>query len=216
MPATNSQRPAWRCVNCSFDNRAELRVCEICRTRRQLRTARQPPPPCVAPLGVCLKRLFMSLVFGGVTFVAFLGLSTSPMDMILISLLVCVASFCVMCIFPGRRAQERQPGLADNLLLNGGAQQRWTSRSSGTGARTEMVQRLPTHEVSLTDVQTALPEYRRCAICIEDFAVGESQRTLPCFHRFHAACIDEWLQRSDLCPICKLGIDAEPCVGSLV
>eukprot|EP00927_Polykrikos_kofoidii_P053311 TRINITY_DN4765_c0_g1_i1.p1 TRINITY_DN4765_c0_g1~~TRINITY_DN4765_c0_g1_i1.p1 ORF type:complete len:217 (-),score=23.03 TRINITY_DN4765_c0_g1_i1:66-716(-) len=216
MATTTSPSPSWLCVLCSSRNRAELRVCELCRTSRHLRIGRQPPPPCVASLGVCLKRLFVSLLFGGVTFVAFLGLSNSLLIIVLISILVFLASFCIMCIFSGRRAQERQPVLTDSFLLDRRERQRWISRSTGTSARNERVQRLPTHQLSSTDVQTALPEYRRCAICIEDFAAGETQRTLPCFHRFHVACIDEWLQQSELCPICKLGIDAEPCVGSLV
>jgi len=42
-----------------------------------------------------------------------------------------------------------------------------------------------------------------CAICLEDFAGSTSVKVLPCRHGFHVPCIDEWLARSDLCPICK-------------
>jgi len=44
---------------------------------------------------------------------------------------------------------------------------------------------------------------KQCSICIEDFKSGEQLRTLPCLHRFHAACIDPWLAQSRTCPICK-------------
>lgn len=51
---------------------------------------------------------------------------------------------------------------------------------------------------------TDVPEEQcKCMICVEPFKRGESLRTLPCLHRYHRKCIDEWLRRSHLCPICK-------------
>jgi len=43
----------------------------------------------------------------------------------------------------------------------------------------------------------------KCMVCLENFAVGDELRILPCMHRFHKACVDEWLSRSSECPICK-------------
>jgi len=44
-----------------------------------------------------------------------------------------------------------------------------------------------------------------CAICIDDFAPGQSfVRELPCGHIFHTDCVDTFLtQNSSLCPLCK-------------
>lgn len=44
---------------------------------------------------------------------------------------------------------------------------------------------------------------QQCLICYEQFQEGEQLRVLPCFHRFHTACAERWLQQSRTCPICK-------------
>ena len=42
-----------------------------------------------------------------------------------------------------------------------------------------------------------------CSICIGEFEEGEGLRQLKCSHFFHAECIDEWLGKTDACPLCK-------------
>lgn len=43
----------------------------------------------------------------------------------------------------------------------------------------------------------------QCSICLCDFEDGDSLKTLPCLHRYHAACVDQWLQINEKCPICQ-------------
>ncbi|CAN6289893.1 unnamed protein product [Urochloa humidicola] len=42
-----------------------------------------------------------------------------------------------------------------------------------------------------------------CSVCLEQVAVGDLLRSLPCLHQFHANCIDPWLRQQGTCPICK-------------
>ena len=46
-----------------------------------------------------------------------------------------------------------------------------------------------------------------CSVCLQDFAGGETVRTLPCLHHFHPGCVDPWLRQRGrnlaACPVCK-------------
>lgn len=49
-----------------------------------------------------------------------------------------------------------------------------------------------------------------CAICLDDYGVGDQLRCLPCGHAFHAKCIAKWLiERSATCPLCNLDLYEE-------
>ncbi|KAM5572067.1 E3 ubiquitin-protein ligase ATL23 [Rosa sericea] len=43
-----------------------------------------------------------------------------------------------------------------------------------------------------------------CAVCLENIKTGEKCRLLPnCGHSFHAQCIDSWLLKTPVCPVCR-------------
>jgi len=41
-----------------------------------------------------------------------------------------------------------------------------------------------------------------CSICCEEISTAESE-TLSCGHRFHKRCIQQWVNNSDTCPLCR-------------
>uniref|UniRef100_A0A7N0TGZ1 RING-type domain-containing protein n=1 Tax=Kalanchoe fedtschenkoi TaxID=63787 RepID=A0A7N0TGZ1_KALFE len=46
-----------------------------------------------------------------------------------------------------------------------------------------------------------------CVICLERFRDGARYRILPgCGHAFHSNCIDAWLVKAAVCPICRASV----------
>mmetsp|Transcript_42646 Transcript_42646/g.103147 ORF Transcript_42646/g.103147 Transcript_42646/m.103147 type:complete len:413 (-) Transcript_42646:30-1268(-) len=63
------------------------------------------------------------------------------------------------------------------------------------------------------DLSDRLSSWRRpsakdeCCICLECYAVGETicaPITTECNHVFHEGCINEWLKKNDMCPLCRV------------
>ncbi|XP_047080987.1 receptor homology region, transmembrane domain- and RING domain-containing protein 1-like [Lolium rigidum] len=81
------------------------------------------------------------------------------------------------------------------------------------GMSSQLVKAMPS--LIFTKVQEDNCTSSMCAICLEDYSVGENLRVLPCRHKFHAACVDMWLTSwRSFCPVCKrdagAGISAPP------
>ena len=42
-----------------------------------------------------------------------------------------------------------------------------------------------------------------CSVCFDEIPAGTEAIRLPCSHHFHGDCIDQWLETSKLCPVCR-------------
>lgn len=42
-----------------------------------------------------------------------------------------------------------------------------------------------------------------CTICLRTYKDRQRITILPCCHKFHSACINQWFKRSNRCPLCK-------------
>lgn len=45
-------------------------------------------------------------------------------------------------------------------------------------------------------------EGEECPICLDNLN-SKNTKTLPCNHKFHKLCLDTWLKRKNICPLCR-------------
>lgn len=75
--------------------------------------------------------------------------------------------------------------------------------SASTSAGSERGSSFASGASGASDTSVSFAGTPGCAICLEAFGEGDQQRTLPCFHIFHARCVDNWLSTSSFCPTCR-------------
>ena len=46
-------------------------------------------------------------------------------------------------------------------------------------------------------------EEKKCAICLENYSIGNKIIYLPCCHYFHSSCIKDWIRIKNKCPYCN-------------
>ncbi|KAF7671625.1 E3 ubiquitin-protein ligase [Astathelohania contejeani] len=66
--------------------------------------------------------------------------------------------------------------------------------------------KLPVVEYTTTSEDIPVQD-ANCSICLSDYTPQEKIKLLPCQHHFHQACIDEWFNVDDICPLCKKPIN---------
>ena len=107
----------------------------------------------------------------------------------------------------GTRAQIRMisRGLMRLLAEFIEEQQLHQNRNQRNGLTEEQINALPL-EKFVPPIIVGPEEAETCSICIDEFKGEQDLRRLPCNHRFHQNCIDEWLKISSCCPNCKADI----------
>lgn len=78
------------------------------------------------------------------------------------------------------------------------------------GAPMELINKLPL--IRFTPGMSQDEPESACAVCLSEFELYHLLRYLPCGHKFHKHCIDKWLRRNKVCPLCLRDIEL-PCVG---
>jgi E3 ubiquitin-protein ligase RNF38/44 len=59
------------------------------------------------------------------------------------------------------------------------------------------------NQVNYRPTENLSEENKKCIICMTEYEPNEALKLLPCTHRFHAQCIEQWLKDHSKCPICK-------------
>jgi len=74
---------------------------------------------------------------------------------------------------------------------------------SKRAASQQQIQSIP---VTTVRSKESVQESGNCTVCLNEFEAGEQQKILPCCHKYHAECIDQWLRVNNTCPVCKKSI----------
>lgn len=45
-----------------------------------------------------------------------------------------------------------------------------------------------------------------CAICLDNYNIGDKISILSCDHYYHTECLNEWLKKKEECPLCRIEI----------
>ncbi|KAL5557519.1 hypothetical protein UlMin_039755 [Ulmus minor] len=68
----------------------------------------------------------------------------------------------------------------------------------------DSVEKIPKITITSNNNVDETGEKVSCSVCLQDFQLGETVRSLPhCHHMFHLPCIDKWLLRHGSCPLCR-------------
>ncbi|XP_014519459.1 NEP1-interacting protein 1 [Vigna radiata var. radiata] len=72
------------------------------------------------------------------------------------------------------------------------------------GLSGDLVEKIPKIKITTDNNIDASGDRVSCSVCLQDFQLGETVRSLPhCHHMFHLPCIDKWLFRHGSCPLCR-------------
>ena len=86
-----------------------------------------------------------------------------------------------------------------------------TTVERGSAGSTSMsrddLDKLPCYDYRANEERSSSPV--DCAVCLENFKMGDKCRLLPtCKHSFHAQCVDAWLLKTPICPICRTSAES--------
>ncbi|KAL5256337.1 hypothetical protein ACHWQZ_G011533 [Mnemiopsis leidyi] len=95
---------------------------------------------------------------------------------------------------------QSSPIEAEGYLESGsGATQRLIEDCT---TKTRFIKRMPSKNKAVN----AKRQTPKCPICLEEFVDKVKIRRLRCIHNFHIKCIDQWLKKNMICPVCRKSI----------
>jgi len=108
--------------------------------------------------------------------------------------------FVTWILFQYLLSWPHQEGLAQQEFEDGQQQ-----HQQQQGASWELIDSIPIIEQPPLESDES---EESCVVCLNEFVEGQALRQLPCSHRFHQHCIDKWLSRRKVCPLCLQDIES--------
>lgn len=126
---------------------------------------------------------------------------------IVISVVLLVVGMCVLVLIRACTLEIFSRGRSSDRDIDAGERE-----YSHSGLSADDLEKLPCYDYALKDCKENYSPVE-CALCLEAFRDSDKCRLLPaCKHSFHAACVDSWLSKSSVCPLCRT-ICAQQSVG---
>ncbi|KAJ6805667.1 RING-H2 finger protein ATL56-like [Iris pallida] len=74
--------------------------------------------------------------------------------------------------------------------------------AGSNGLSPDDLEKLPCYDYAVKDSKE--DSSVECAVCLETFRDSQRCRLLPaCKHSFHVECVDSWLLKASICPLCR-------------
>lgn len=131
------------------------------------------------------------------------GIAIAVSILVLISTIMLASYICVRLKSQGRRNSFHLDTRLQNVSINGSGVQ---SELPGPFILGLEIPEIESYPKMLLGESMRLPKPNEgpCSICLNDYLPKEAIRCVPdCQHCFHAECVDEWLQMSATCPLCR-------------
>lgn len=111
----------------------------------------------------------------------------------------------VSVVFSWNWAQPREQRSPPNISTSATPSSQSGAQKSGL-ISPRVFQHLSSFKLESSDMASVNLLGQECSICMEEFDEGDDMRSLPCCHIFHQECIDDWLTRKTLCPVCDFDL----------
>jgi len=98
-------------------------------------------------------------------------------------------------------------GGVDMGAFGGPGQQQPEPRSGPPPTSASTLRTLP--RIKVTPYDIAANEGSECSICLADLETGEPALRIPCGHLFHEECVNDWLKKSNECPVCRFELPTD-------
>lgn len=122
---------------------------------------------------------------------------------IVTGVIMVMMTFCLVWVRQLSVLMRTSRQYADNDFLAEHNRRDHHGRAPSGPLQPEEIAAIPATKMSAEDIAPESGEKDVCVVCQDDFQVNDLVKRLNCRHVFHAQCIDTWLERSNLCPICN-------------